>query len=155
MHAVLRAPADIRHLRLAAVTAACVALGAHAVPAQPAETSGDNRPKIMLRAQPSVGMTPARVVLTAELLGGTDDFQEYYCPSVEWDWGDDTVSQSTSDCEPYEPGRSTIRRRYAVEHVFRRPGTFRISLRLKQQDKVVGSGTVSVIVRARPGDYGD
>jgi hypothetical protein len=155
MHAVFRTTPDVRRLRLAALTATCVALGVQATAAQPAEPSGDTRPKIALRAQPSVGMTPARVVLTAELLGGADDFEEYYCPSVEWAWGDDTVSQSTSDCEPYEPGVSSIRRRYAVEHVFRRPGTFRVYLRLKQRDKVVGSGMVSVIVRARPGDYGD
>jgi hypothetical protein len=155
MHAVFRTAPDARRLPLAALTAACVALGVQGTAAQPAEPSGDTRPKIALRAQPSVGMTPARVVLTAELLGGADDFEEYYCPSVEWAWGDDTVSQSTSDCEPYELGVSSIRRRYAVEHVFRRPGTFRVYLRLKQRDKVVGSGTVSVIVRARPGDYGD
>jgi hypothetical protein len=136
------------------LTAACVSLGIQSA-AQPAEPSGAARPKITVRAQPAVAITPARVVLTAEVIGGADDFEEYYCPSIEWDWGDDTVSQATTDCEPYETGRSSIRRRYAVEHVFRRPGTFRISLRLKQRDKVVGSGTVSVIVRARPGEYSD
>jgi hypothetical protein len=147
----------MRRFRLTALTVACVTLGVQVAAAQPAESSpsGDTRPKIALRAQPPVGMTPARVVLTAELLGGADDFEEYYCPSVEWDWGDDTVSQSTSDCEPYESGRSSIRRRYTVEHIFRRPGTFRVYLRLKQRDKVVGTGMVSVVVRARPGDYGD
>jgi hypothetical protein len=138
----------------AAFTAAVILFGGPAL-AQPTEPESDGRPKITLRAQPSAGLTPARIVLTAELLGGADDFEEYYCPSVEWDWDDDTVSQSSSDCEPYEPGRSSIRRRYTVEHVFRRAGTFRVSLRLKQRDKVVGSAVVNVVVRARPGDYGD
>jgi PKD domain len=142
----------MRRSRLAAFAAACATLGVQVAAAQPVEPSGDNRPTITLRAQPSVVMASARVVLTAELLGGADDFEEYYCPSVEWDWGDGTVSQSTSDCDPYEPGRSSIKRRYTVEHTFRRPGTFRVYLRLKQQDKTVGTGVVSVIVRARPGE---
>ena len=49
------------------------------------------RPRITLSARPPVGTTPQRVVLTAELVGGTDDFEEYYCPTIEWDWGDDTT----------------------------------------------------------------
>src|SRR5712692_4647310 len=84
------------------------------------------RPKLTLRSQPMVAVTPARVVLTAELVGGSDDFEEYYCPTIEWDWGDDTRSESRTDCEPYEGGKSQIKRRYTVEHIFRRPGMFKI-----------------------------
>ena len=62
----------------------------------------NERPKVSLRAQPSVSVAPARIVLTAELQGGSDDFEEYYCPSIEWEWGDDTSSESSSDCEPVE-----------------------------------------------------
>src|SRR4051812_39722141 len=75
------------------------------------------RPKMTLRAQPSVGIAPVRVVLTGELQGGADDFEEYYCPTVEWAWGDDTSSESTLDCEPYETGKSQIKRRFTIEHV--------------------------------------
>ena len=139
----------VQFLSLAA--SGTVVLGAVAAVAQPAASTGEDRPKITLRAQPSVGMSPARIVITAELVGGRDDFEEFYCPTIEWDWDDDTVSESSSDCEPYEPEVSTIRRRYSVEHIFRRPGNFRIQLRLKQRDEVVGLGVVSVIVRARPG----
>jgi len=78
------------------------------------------RPKISVRAQPPVGVAPFRVVLTGELQGGADDFEEYYCPTVEWVWGDDTTSESTLDCEPYEAGKSQIKRRFTVEHMFRR-----------------------------------
>ena len=74
------------------------------------------RPKISVRAQPPVGVAPFRVVLTGELQGGADDFEEYYCPTVEWAWGDDTTSESTLDCEPYEAGKSQIKRRFTVEH---------------------------------------
>ena len=83
---------------------------------------GDKRPRLALRAQPSVGVSPARVVLTAELVGGANDFEEYYCAAVEWEWGDDTRSESTTDCEPYEEGKSEIKRRFVVEHVFARAG---------------------------------
>src|ERR1700741_444420 len=72
------------------------------------------RPKVTLKAQPVIAMSPARVVLTAELVGGANDFEEYYCPTVEWDWGDGTQSESTMDCEPFQEGKSEIKRRYTV-----------------------------------------
>src|SRR3954465_6334390 len=111
------------------------------------EQQDANRPRITLRAQPLVAVSPARVVLSAELVGGADDFQEYYCPTVEWAWGDDTVSESTVDCEPYEAGKSQIKRRFTVEHLFRRPGAFKIYCHLKRKDKMLGSASVSVQVQ--------
>jgi hypothetical protein len=94
-----------------------------------------------------VAIAPARVVLTAELVGGADDFEEYYCPGVQWEWGDDTRSESTSDCAPYQAGKSEIRRRFTVEHVFRRGGSYKVFFRLKRKDKVLGSATTSITVR--------
>ena len=79
----------------------------------------DKHPSLKLTARPPLGMSPARVVLTGDLNGGPNDAEEYYCPTVEWDWGDGTTSESTSDCDPYEPGKSEIKRRYTTEHVFR------------------------------------
>lgn len=105
------------------------------------------RPQMRLKAQPVVSITPARVVLTAELIGGDDDFEEYYCPTIEWDWGDGTHSESTADCAPYEPGKSEIRRRFTVEHVFRRPENYRVTFRLKRHDKAVGQATTQIQVR--------
>ena len=43
----------------------------------------DRRPRVTLRAQPAVGIAPARVVFTAELVGGANDFEEFYCPTVD------------------------------------------------------------------------
>src|SRR5690606_38538270 len=68
----------------------------------------DERPEIVLRASPNLAFSPARVSLRAELRGGADDFEEYYCTTVEWIWGDGTSSEASMDCEPYEPGRSEI-----------------------------------------------
>jgi hypothetical protein len=143
----------MRSFPLAAVAVVAGLARAPEAVAQSAGPDGDARPKITLRAQPAVGMAPVRVVLTAELVGGSNDFEEYYCPGLEWDWGDDTQSESSTDCDPYESGKSDIRRRYSVEHVFRGPGSFRVYLRLKQRDKVVGATSVNVTVRPGPGDF--
>jgi len=111
--------------------------------------SDKSRPSVSLKASPSVGFAPTRVVLTAELKGGVDDYPDYYCPAVEWQWGDDTRAESKIDCEPYEAGKSEIKRRYVFDRVFQTPGDYRVEFRLKQKDKVVGLG--STTVRIRPG----
>src|SRR5690242_15325459 len=109
--------------------------------------NGDaGHPKLSLKAQPVISMAPSRVVLTAEVIGGPNDAEEYYCPSVEWDWGDGTQSESKADCPPYEPGKSEIKRRYTVEHVFR-AGAYRVTLRLKQHDKIAATAAASIQVR--------
>ena len=108
----------------------------------------DKRPKLTLTARPPLALSPARVSLTAELAGGPDDLEDFYCPTIEWDWGDGTSSETSSDCEPYEPGKSTFKRRFTVEHVFR-AGYHRVQLRLKKHDKQITSATV--VVEVRPG----
>lgn len=120
--------------------------------------AGSNKPKpsVSVRANPAVGFAPTRIVLTAELKGGVDDYADYYCPAIEWQWGDDTRAESKADCEPYEAGKSEIKRRYVFDRVFQTPGEYRVEFRLRQKDKVVGLG--STTVRIRPGlrdDGGD
>ena len=115
-----------------------------------ASAVGDkSRPSVSVKANPATGFAPTRVVMTAELKGGVNDYADYYCPSVEWHWGDDTRAESKIDCEPYEPGKSEIKRRYVFDRVFQLPGEFRVEFRMKQKDKVVGQG--STMVRIRPG----
>lgn len=111
------------------------------------------RPRIILRAQPLVAVAPARIVLTAELVGGANDFEEYYCPTISWEWGDDTMSESTVDCEPYEAGKSEIRRRFTVQHVFRQEGSQKVFFRLKRRNKEVGTAWVTVAVRPGASPY--
>ena len=106
----------------------------------------DKRPKAALTARPLVSVSPSRVVLSAELQGGANDSEDFYCPTIEWDWGDGTTSESTSDCEPYEPGKSSIKRRFTVEHIFR-AGGYRVTFRLKKHDKVLTSATTAIEVR--------
>jgi hypothetical protein len=104
------------------------------------------RPKFSLKAQPNVGIAPARVVLTAELTGGANDFQEYYCPTILWDWADGTESESTFDCEPYEAGKSEIKRRYTVQHTFR-AGAHKVWVRLKRNAKLLASANVTIQIQ--------
>jgi hypothetical protein len=110
------------------------------------DTPDAGRPKVSMRAQPMIAMAPARIVLTAELVGGANDFEEFYCTAVEWEWGDGTTSESSSDCAPYEAGKSEIKRRYTVEHVFRQ-GAYRVMFHLKRRNKSVGNATVNIQVR--------
>jgi|SRR5262245_1819463 len=114
----------------------------------------EKKPKISLKANPSMGMSPVRVVVTADLTGGSDDSEEFYCPAVEWEWGDDTRSTNTADCDPYEAGKSKIKRRFTADHTYRTSGEYQVQFRLKKKDKVVGAGATSVRVRPGLGDGG-
>ena len=100
-----------------------------------------------LKASPTIVFSPARVVVSAELKGGAEDNEELYCPSLEWDWGDGTRSESNSDCEPFEAGKSTIQRRFTASHSFNIAGNYRVQLRLKRGSKTVLGGHVSVQVK--------
>ena len=122
-----------------------------AVQAAPKKT----KPSVALKATPIVVFSPARVVVTADLRGGDDDFQDLYCATEEWDWGDDTVSKNTGDCDPYEAGKSTIKRRFMLDHVFQTSGDYRVQFRLKQKNKVILSGTTEVKVRPGIRDNSD
>lgn len=129
-------------LALAALLAAPVA-GAQGTPAKA------ERPKLTLRSSPSMAFSPALITLTAELKGGDDDYADFYCASLEWDWDDGTKSEATDDCEPYEAGKSEIKRRYATQHRYNIPGVYNVRFRLKQRDKVIAS--VSRRITIRPG----
>lgn len=112
------------------------------------------RPKVTLKATPIVSIAPSRVVLTAELVGGANDYEDFYCPTVEWDWGDGTHSESTNDCEPYQSGKSEIKRRFTVEHMFR-AGNYRVMFRMKRRDKPIVAATANIQVRPGIRDIGE
>jgi hypothetical protein len=114
-----------------------------------AQSSGEaKKPSLSLRVTPPVGFAPLRTRLVVDVRDGDDDYADFYCPTVEWDWGDGTVSANSEDCDPYEAGKSSIRRRFSTEHTFRQPGAYRVAFRLKQKDRVVGMSSVNVQVRA-------
>ena len=112
---------------------------------------GKGKPKATLRVNPTVVFPPGRVVATAELTEGANDFQDYYCPTIEWIWGDDTQKESNEDCDPYEAGKSEIRRRYSADHTYRPnpmggPANVDIIFRMKQGSKIVLSLRQSIKV---------
>ena len=132
------------YLSVAAV-AAGLTLG---VPAGAGQRTGDyKKPSVTLKATPPLGFAPLKVRVVADIKGGANDYADFYCASIEWDWADGTTSEKSEDCEPYEAGKSTIERRFSAEHTFRQGGQFDIVLRLKQKTKVVGLGKVAVRVR--------
>lgn len=103
------------------------------------------KPSVSLKVTPAIGFAPVRMVFVAEIKG--DDHPDLYCPAIEWDWGDDTASETKADCDPFEPGKSEIKRRYVIDHSFDAPGAWKVELRLKQKNKVVARGNVTVTVR--------
>ncbi len=112
-----------------------------------ARAAKDKRPKISVKASPAMAISPARVVASADITGGADDYEEFYCPSIEWDWGDDTRSTSAADCDPYEAGKSEIKRRFSADHVYQVAGDYRIQFRLKKKDKAIAAAAASVKIR--------
>jgi hypothetical protein len=116
------------------------------------------KPSVSIKASPAMGFAPLRVVMTADIKGGPDDYEEFYCATVEWDIisldgrGDGNKSEQKLECDPYEAGKSEIKRRYIREQIFKYPGEYTIRFSLKQKNKVVGGGRTSLRVRGGLGD---
>ena len=108
----------------------------------------DDRPELNLRARPQVAFARAEIAFTGVLRGGRDDYEEFYCVSVEWDWDDGTKSESIFDCEPYEPGVSEIRRRFSRRHTFNMGGRYEVRLTLKRQDDVIQLERTSIVIQS-------
>ena len=140
------------HPRCACSTLAAVLvflLPTHTMQGQRAEAA---KPSLSLRATPTMGFTPLRVRVAADLRDGSDDYAEFYCATVEWNWGDGTISESSTDCDPYEAGKSTIERHFTANHIYRQPGPQRITFKLKQKKKQVAAASTTVQARAGVGD---
>jgi hypothetical protein len=121
-------------------------VAASAMAAAPAALQKDDskdqeakRPKVTLKAAP--------------LVGGANDYEDFYCPTVEWDWGDGTQSESTTDCDPYQAGKTEIKRRFTVEHVFR-AGNYRVAFRMKRRNRPIVAATANIQVRPGIRDIG-
>jgi len=113
------------------------------------------RPTLSLKASPVISFTPAKIFLNAQLKGGADDYKDFYCAAVEWDWDDGTTSESQSDCEPHEAGKSKIQRHFSIQHVYKMEGSYRIFIRLLQKGKCVAAANATIQVNpgiGRPSD---
>lgn len=111
--------------------------------------SEDNKkPSVAFKATPPVGFAPLKVRVVVDIKGGADDYADFYCASVEWDWADGTMSGNSEDCAPYEAGKSAIQRRFTADHTYRQSGEYDIAFRLKQKSRIVGYGKGTVRVKA-------
>jgi len=110
---------------------------------------GVKKPSVTLRATPALGFAPLKVRVVADIKDGPNDYEDFYCASIEWDWADGTTSESSEDCSPWEAGKSAIQRRFTAEHTFRQSGQYDVAFRLKQKKKVVG--LARTVVRVRTG----
>ncbi len=142
-------------LAFLAVVGVALSLGAASGPRSKPDQKETGKTSLNIRVTPAMAFAPARIVLRAELKGGADDNENLYCPTIEWDWGDGTVSESSSDCEPYEPKKSEIQRSFITEHVYKFGGDYTVQLRLKRQNKVVALGAASVNIGAALGENSD
>lgn len=117
-----------------------------------------DKAKLTVKANPVMANSPAHIVFTADLTGGASDDQSLYCLGVEWEWGDGTKSEDTADCDPFEAGKSEIKRRFINDHTYQIEETqpfsagpsdyrdFRVQLRLRKSGKVILSGGTTVKV---------
>jgi hypothetical protein len=118
-----------------------------AAPARSEAADKADKPSISLKANPTIAFSPANIFFVAEIKGGPNDSEALYCPSVEWEWDDGTKDESSSDCEPYEAGKSQIKRRYVAQKRYQSAYDYRVKFRLKQKDKVVAFATTQVKIR--------
>lgn len=110
--------------------------------------SGDvkiKKPRLDLRASPRMAMSPVNVVLIAELVGG-EEVEEFYCPGLEWEWGDGGRSAYESDCPPFEPGVE-FTRRFSATHAYLRPGEYEVKVKLRRADRSLAVARVNITVR--------
>jgi hypothetical protein len=109
------------------------------------EKEKGKEPEFFLRATPRFSFSPVTILFTAELKGG-DDLEKYYCPEVEWEWGDGGRSVSEGDCDPWEPN-TEIARRFTNRHEYRYPGRYRVRVRLSKAGKQIAAERITVQVR--------
>ncbi len=129
-------------------------IGAASKPADQKDQK-DQKVSLTVRASPAAAFAPARITLTAQLKGGSPETEDLYCPTVEWDWGDGTISQASADCEPFQPNKSDIQRSFRTQHVYKMGGEYEVKLLLKKADRVVAMGAASLNIGRALDEIGD
>ena len=113
---------------------------------------GVARPHLELRATPPTSFSPATVMVVGKLVGG-DDVEDFYCPALEWDWGDGSRSMREGDCPPFDD-ETQMARLFSVMHRYREAGEFKARLTLRRGGRTVASAAVSIRVLGRGGEDG-
>ena len=121
-----------------------------AAPATAGDGRGVKRPRLDLRASPRMAFHPVNVLVVAELVGG-DQIEDFYCPAIEWEWGDGGRSASEGDCPPFEPGME-MARRHSASHAYRQPGEYNVRVTLRRVGRSLAAATTVVTVRGGMGN---
>ena len=143
----------MRWQRAAGVAAAVLSFASFAGLALAGDAGKPKKPQLDLRASPRIAFPPVQVLLTAQLKGGAE-LEEFYCPGLEWDWGDGTRSSHEADCAPFEPGTS-LERFFRARHAYRSPGNYSVRLTLRRADRTVAVGSVVVMVQGQSASLSD
>ena len=136
--------------------AICVVLSIGASGKESNRDQKDNgKASLSLRATPMMAFAPVRITLAAQLKGAASDTEDFYCPTVEWDWGDGTISESSSDCEPFQLNKSEIQKSFMTQHVYKTGGQYEVRLLLKKADRVVAVASTSLNISRAINEIGD
>ena len=111
------------------------------------------KPQLDLRASPRVAFSPVEILITGQLKGG-DDLEEFYCPGLEWDWGDGTRSAYESDCAPFESG-AALERFFSGRHAYHSAGDYNVRLTLRRASRTVAVASIAITVHGRTASMSD
>lgn len=120
-----------------------------ASPAAPGDAPKGRKPRLDLRLSPRVAFSPVSVYVTAELSGG-DELEDFYCPALEWDWGDGGRSEYQADCEPFE-SKESFERRFFARHNYRWAGEYSVKLTLRRSQRAIAAASANITVHASLG----
>jgi hypothetical protein len=123
---------------------AFVALSIGAAASKPSDKKDDGKASLSLRATPAMAFAPARITLSGQLKGTASDSETFYCPTIQWNWGDGTISESSSDCEPFQPSKSDIQKSFTTQHIYKSGGLYEVKLLLKKADRIVAIATATL-----------
>jgi hypothetical protein len=122
-------------------------LGPSAGTATSGETALGKKTVLRLKALPQIALTPARISFTG-FLSGNRNLERYYCPEVEWRFGDGARSVLSPDCHSVENRDLTpINRLWSVHHNYRWSGVYDVKLILRRDGRAVATATTQVVVR--------
>jgi hypothetical protein len=115
-----------------------------AAPAAAGDARGAKKPRLDLRASPRMALMPVDVLVVAELVGG-DEIEDFYCPAIEWEWGDGGRSAHEADCPPFVPGMA-MDRRHSARHAYRQPGEYSVRVTLRRVGRALAVASTVVTI---------
>ncbi len=134
-------------MRRAVAWAAVVLLGGGGLCLASSNKTDSGKPHLDLRASPRMAFPPVSVFLVAELKGGGSgaSAEDFYCPGLEWDWGDGSLSAEEGDCPPFQAG-AELQRFFTARHAYGAPGNYEVKLTMRRATRTVAVARVPVVV---------